>query len=244
VELSESFRNPIVIAKSISHNGSDPAVVRIRRADENGFEIRLQEWDYLGGSHVEETVGYLVMEAGSHTLEDGTKVEAGMFETNKTNGSETINFSRSFQELPVVITSILSFNDDDTVTGRISDIDTKGFEFLLQEQERNSKKHATETIGYIAWEPSMGGVDDIIFEVGKTGNSVDHEFYTIQFAQHFKTTPMFIADMQTGNGMDTANVRWQNKNADAVEVQIDEEQSKNDETVHFNEVVGYMVFSR
>jgi hypothetical protein len=55
---------------------------------------------------------------------------------------------------------------------------------------------------------------------------------------------MFIADMQTGNGMDTANVRWQNKDAYAVEVQIDEEQSKNKEINHKTEVVGYMVFSK
>jgi len=55
---------------------------------------------------------------------------------------------------------------------------------------------------------------------------------------------MFLADMQTGGSMNTANVRWQNKDAYAVEVQIDEEQSKDNEIMHGTEVVGYMVFSR
>jgi len=57
-------------------------------------------------------------------------------------------------------------------------------------------------------------------------------------------TPMFIADMQTGDGMNTANIRWQNKDAYAVEVQIDEEQSKDKEIKHTTEVVGYMVFTK
>jgi hypothetical protein len=43
--------------------------------------------------------------------------------------------------------------------------------------------------------------------------------------------------------MDTANVRSQNKNVSSVEVRVDEEQSKNDETSHTTEVLGYMAFS-
>jgi hypothetical protein len=49
--------------------------------------------------------------------------------------------------------------------------------------------------------------------------------------------------MQTAGGKDTANVRWQNKNNHSVEVRIDEEQSKDTETRHGTEVVGYMVFA-
>ena len=212
--------------------------------DKNGFEIRVQEWDYLDGTHVKETVTYVVMEPGSYTLEDGTKVEAGMFETDKIKRFEAVSFSQSFQEIPVVTTSILSINEADAVTGRIRNIDTRGFDFRMQEQEQNRKKHITEIIGYIAWEPSEGTIDSLTFEINKTSASVKHNFYTIQFAQNFVKTPMFIADMQTGNSMDTANVRWQNKDAYAVEVQIDEEQSKNKEINHKTEVVGYMVFSK
>ena len=244
VEFSKSFTDPIVVSKSLSLNGSDPAVIRIGNVDENGFEIRVQEWDYLDGNHAIETVGYLVMERGSYTLADGTKVEADRFETDRTRGFEKVSFSQSFQEIPVLITSILSNNEADAVTGRIRNIDTQGFNSRLQEQERNTKKHATETIGYIAWEPSMGTMDGLTYEVSKTSNSVKDKFYTIQFEQNFINTPMFIADMQTGDGMNTANIRWQNKDAYAVEVCIDEEQSKDVEIKHTTEAAGYMVFSR
>ena len=56
--------------------------------------------------------------------------------------------------------------------------------------------------------------------------------------------PMFIADMQTCGDMNTANVRWQNKDAYAAEVQVNEEQSKDSENKHGTEVVGYMLFSK
>jgi low affinity Fe/Cu permease len=54
---------------------------------------------------------------------------------------------------------------------------------------------------------------------------------------------MFLADLQTTNGNDNAAVRWQNRDTDGVEVKIDEEKSRDGETRHKNEVVGYMVFS-
>jgi len=43
--------------------------------------------------------------------------------------------------------------------------------------------------------------------------------------------------------MDTANVRWQKKNTETVEVKIDEEQSKDVETSHTTEVLGYIVIA-
>ena len=44
--------------------------------------------------------------------------------------------------------------------------------------------------------------------------------------------------------MNTLNVRWHKKDAYAVEVQISEEQSKDNEIKDGTEVVGYMVFSK
>ena len=49
----------------------EPAVVRIRKVDSTGFEIKIQEWDYLDGKHDHETVGYVVVEKGSYLLPGG-----------------------------------------------------------------------------------------------------------------------------------------------------------------------------
>ena len=65
----------------------------------------------------------------------------------------------------------------------------------------------------------------------------------LEFEQSFRSAPHFLADMQSADGKNTANVRWQNKDNNSVEVQIDEEQSKDSEIRHGTEVVGYMVFA-
>jgi len=242
VDLIESFADPIVIVKPISLNGSHPAVVRIKNVDSSGFDIRIQEWDYLDGSHANETVSYLVMEKGSFALDDGTQIEAGKFETNKTGRFGKFNFSQNFQDTPVVLASVASFNEADVVAGRLRNISNQGFEFCMQEQELNPKEHLTETVDYIAWQSSKGILNGFRFEVNKTPDKVKNSFYSIEFEESFERAPHFLADMQTADGKNTANVRWQNKNYHSVEVQIDEEQSKDTETAHGTEIVGYMVF--
>ncbi|MBN1843354.1 MAG: fibronectin type III domain-containing protein, partial [Deltaproteobacteria bacterium] len=244
VEFSETFQDPVVVAKSLSCNEGDPAVVRIRNADATGFEIRVQEWDYLGGIHAEETVGYIVMERGTHTLPDGTMVEAERFETDRTDSFGGVAFSRTFQVAPVVITAVSSYNEADAVTTRARNISINGFESRMREQELNSQTHVTESISYIAWEPSSGTMDDLTFEVKKTDDVMTHELQTIVCNETSMNIPVFLADMQTTDGGDTANLRWQNKDFYAVDVKVVEEQSSDSETSHTTEVVGYMLFSR
>ncbi len=58
-------------------NGDQPLTVRVRNVTATGFEFQLDEWQYLDGWHAGESIGYLVVEAGEHTLLDGTRVKAG-----------------------------------------------------------------------------------------------------------------------------------------------------------------------
>jgi hypothetical protein len=182
------------------------------------------------------------MEKGVFTLDDGTQIEAGRFETDNTGSFGEVIFSQSFQDAPIVLAGISSFNEADAVAGRLRNISNQGFEFGMQEQELNQKEHLTETIDYIAWQSSKGNINGYTFEVNKTANTVKNGFYRIEFEQSFTSAPNLLADMQTTDGKDTANIRWQNKTNGSVEVQIDEEQSKGTETSHTTEVVGYMVF--
>ena len=113
----------------------------------------------------------------------------------------------------------------------------------MQEQELNAQTHAAETIDYIAWEPSIGSVDGISFEVGRTADVFTQVFQPIQFAQIFMNMPLLLADMQTADGTDTANLRWQNRTIAEIDVQVAEEQSRDSEMNHTTEVVGYMGLS-
>jgi hypothetical protein len=241
VDFQKSFSDPIIVAKPIGQSDNDPAVVRIRNIDANGFEIRIQEWDYLDGAHAQETVAYIAMERGSYTLDNGARVEAGRLDTNRTYAFETVAFAEAFNSAPVLLTAVTTFNEEDAVATRVRNITTAGFEVGMREQEANTQAHATESIGYIAFEPSSGTLDGRTYQVARTSDVVTHNFSTIDFPTPFPQPPLFLADMQTTDGGDTANLRWQNKTASSIEVQVDEEQSRESETGHTTEVVGYFV---
>ena len=244
VTLANTFQHPVVVAGPLSHTGDDPSVVRIRNVDSNGFDIRVQEWDYLDGRHTTETVSYLVIEQGQYQLSDGTRLEAAVFETNATITHQPVNFAKACSVAPVVMSTITTYNESDAVAGRIKNITPQGFEYFLQEQEANEHGHAVESVAYLAWEPSNGNVEDLRFLVAKTANAVSSSYNNIMFPQPFAASPVFLGDMQTTNGTDPANVRHNHLDRFAVDVMIDEEQSLTDEVYHLNEIFGYMVFGR
>ncbi|MGB5619273.1 MAG: MopE-related protein, partial [Desulfobacterales bacterium] len=176
VTLNRSFDEPVVITGAISYAQQDPAVIRVRNVNHNSFDVRVQEWDYLDGQHATEQVSYIVVESGTHDLAGGARVEAGRFNANAVSSFASIEFSQAFNSVPVVLTTINSVNESDAVVMRLKNITTTGFDYRIQEQESNDKQHAPETAGYIAWEPSAGSMDGFMFEIGRTSNSVTHQF--------------------------------------------------------------------
>jgi len=244
VLFTKTFTNPVVVAKPPSFVDSDPCVVRIRNVTETGFEIRIQEWDYLDGIHESETVNYVVMELGSYELADGSYVEAGRFITESVTWSKVIDFNLSFNLKPVLVTSINTFNGENGITANIRDISTDGFSYKHQKQEidMTTAAHASETVSYIAWEPSSGQLGNMTYEVNRTGAEVRHYWFSIAFQEIFTTGTAFIAEIQTTNGGNTMSLRYMTKDQAQAEVRIEEETSRDAETNHAYEVVGYMVF--
>ncbi len=243
VTFQNSYTDPVVVAGSLSFNGEDPAVVRIDNVTSNGFDICLQEWDYLDDQHTLEKVGYLVMESGIHTLEDGTQIRAGTVHTDTTTSFEHVYFDGNFNTTPVVMAISTTFNGSDAVTVRMRDVNRWSFELMLEEQEANTDlQHSTETVSYIAWEPSMGTIGDTTFEVNRAPSSIDENDYYLSFDQYFSETPGIISAMQTAYGPDTASVRWHGKTKGGLYLQLVEEQSRDDEINHCGESLGYMTF--
>ena len=52
----------------------------------------------------------------------------------------------------------------------------------------------------------------------------------------------FVADLQTFEGYNTAELRYRNLSGTGVDVKVEEEQSEDDETGHRYEAIGYAVF--
>jgi hypothetical protein len=243
VELSQTFSDPIVIANLMGFVGSDPSVIRIRNVSPSGFEIRVQEWDYLDGIHKTETIGFVVMERGLHTLDDGTMIRADSFTTNRTTSFQTVKFGTGFSSIPVVVTSIATVEDDAGVTGRMKNVSTNGFEYKMQEEEDADQVHGTETVMYIAWEESQGEYGDIVFEVKNSHQLFGNGFQTQYLDTQFTTSPVLVAEMQTCSGSNPSSLRYTDKTINRVDIQVVEEQSKDSEMDHYNECIGYMAFS-
>jgi len=240
VDFARPFYDPVVIVKPSSGNDGAPAVVRVDAVDGDGFFVRIQEWDYLDDVHTTETVGYLVVERGIHPLPDGGWIEADVVEISGQDGYLFTAFSAPFTEVPVVFSAVATASDPGAVTTRMRAIDYYGFELVLQREEASSKAHDTETVAYVAWEPSVGEVNGITFEVGNTFDEVTHDAHLIGFNSNFRSAPVLLADMQTTDGPDTATVRLRNKGPFSAEIWVEEEQSRDRETRHTTEVVGYL----
>jgi hypothetical protein len=241
VELTKRFVSPVVIAKALSYRQAEPAVIRMQNVDATGFDIRIQPWDDVEGVHAAEGVGYLVMERGRYLLDDGTLVEAETFETEGTKPFRAVTFGGRFNVLPVVITAVSSFNEVNAITGRPTRISKDGFQFRIHTQDLDQRIHTSETVSYIASEPSSASIDGLTFEVNRTKNIIRQEFRTISFTETFVGPPVFLADTQITKGGDPINLRWEYKGPDRVDVKIDQAQALDGEADQIPEVVGYVV---
>lgn len=238
VAFEKSFAAPVIVVGPPTIEGADPVLVQIRNVTSSGFDIRLKEWNYLDGTHVEELVSYVVIEQGTHVLSDESRVEAGYFYA--TTKRSAVKFQKSFTTVPVVLTTISSENDAQPITGRIQKVGKESFQYQLQEEEASVQSHPREKIAYIAWQPGLGVENGFMYEVD-TIKSVTHEWTKLTMDGQFDSLPFFVASMQTKKGGDPAALRQQNLSTSGVEVKIEEEGSRDLETRHTTETVGYIV---
>lgn len=240
INLPVSFNNPVVVAGGSTRDGSHQGVVRVRNVTSDSFEIRFQEWDYRDGRHTTENIGYLVVEAGTHTLTDGTQLVAGT--TTLTNESfKTINFETSFSATPLIIAHTMTNNDPSAVVERVRNITNSTFQMQFNEEEAADGIHGTETVGYIAIDQGNATSGDTVLNAVTTGNSVTHRTTTVDFGDiGGSANPVILSDMQTRDGGDASTLRHRSQTSTSVTVWVEEEKSSDNELNHTSEVAGVL----
>ena len=205
-----------------------------------GFEFKLEEWDYLDGVHAVETVSYLVIESGTHTLNSGARVTAKTLD-GVDHDWKSVSFGSAFATTPVVLAQASSYNGASAVTPRLQSVTKSGFQLSLQEEEANDGWHAEETVSYVAVET----VSDIAGGIytGRTGTDVTDTGADVAFAGSFSSTPVLFAAIQTYEGADPAALRYNNLKVSGVRVLVEEERSKDDEMDHVAEQVGFLALT-
>jgi YD repeat-containing protein len=201
------------------------------------------------GSHTTEAVSYVVLEAGSWTLPDGTRLAVGTTDTSATVGESIeadqwahVALGSPFGATPVVVSQVQTEHDPHYVKTRQQNVTPLGFDVALEEEGGKMTPHSSETIGWLAIAPGTGTWSGHKYEAGQTADVVTHTWRAISFAQSFSQPPRFVAGIATCDGGDSAHLRYDRTSLtkSRVQVTIEEDTTFDDETNHTDEVVHYL----
>ena len=64
VNLTRRYTKPVVLVGGLTTNADEAATIRVRNVTPTSFEVRVERWNYLDAVHLNETLGYLVVEGG------------------------------------------------------------------------------------------------------------------------------------------------------------------------------------
>ncbi len=242
ITLQHHYINPIIFAQTLSYNGGQPAAVRIDNIQSNRFQLYIQEPSNLDGKHTGEDISYVVLEAGSWILEDGTKLEVGTLESNRlvSNGFESVSFRQNFSESPVVFSQVQTTHGSDFVRTRQQAATASGFQVGMEEEEKKKDSgHTTESVGWLAIESGSGTWGGLTYQVGQTGDTITHNWESVGFSG-FTSAPNFLASLASYDGSDSAGVRYRNLHHTSVEIKVEEDTSADSETSHTSEIVSFL----
>ena len=240
VSFPRSMTAPVVQLFAEDVDG-DPFTLRVRNITSGGFELQLDEYDYLDGTTGAETIAWLAVATGSQTLPNGIRVDAGF--VSATDGSDApVTFTSPFGATPAVFSQVSSANSSSPVVSRNHSATGSGFLVQMQVEEAAAPANVgTESIGWIAMDQGGSAASDVLVSaVLDVGDSQK----VVSFAGGpFSATPIFLADMQTRNGGDPSVVAGASVSPSQAVLFIDEETSGDSETTHGAlETVAYTAF--
>ncbi|CAM2069804.1 hypothetical protein SCOR_30795 [Sulfidibacter corallicola] len=142
------YENPVVLMKLNSANDSDPAHVRLRSVTYESFQYKIEEWDYQDGTHGEEIMSYMILEAGVHTLNNGLTLQAQTQSVDQ--DLETVRFAESFGATPVVFSQSQTTEGSSAIVTRQKSVSTSSVRVRVQEQEKGNGNHNDETVAVVS----------------------------------------------------------------------------------------------
>ena len=240
--LDRTYTNPVVFAQPLSYSGSDPAIARIDNIESDRFSVYVQEPNYNDGSHTTESFSYLVLEAGTWQLKDGTLLKVGSVNTSATTTSqwETINLGADFADTPVILSQVQTKNGDDFVRTRQNNATASGFQLAMEEEEvLKTSGHTTETVGWMAISGGSGRWSNMSYQAGYTGDKVTEQWHTLNL-DGFSAAPQLLASVGSYDGADSVGLRYQNLTSRAVKLKLEEDTSQDSETQHTTENIGFL----
>lgn len=236
VDFDEPIDNAVVMLTATNSGGNEFSIV-VTSVDSTGFTFRLSEWEDEDGPHpATETLNWIAVTPGVHTLPDGRIIEAGT--TTATTTPSSVSLNGTFTDPPVVLTNRMSLNDDDVADSDPSAITTSSFDISLQEGSLSDGISAGETVGYIAISTGGDGLTSgtaqsyDTLSTGAADFDLDHDF----------DNGITLAETQTLNDTGSGNVQLVNTaSGDSARAYFDEETGDGN-SAHGAETVGFVTF--
>ncbi len=155
---------------------------------------------------------------------------------------DAISFDNGiFDSTPVVLGQSSGDVNKMAVTDRIDDVSSKGFSARLFQQEKSVGDIAVDNFSWIAME--QGGTAGNGAVAGSTGKSVNQNAAAVNFDGVFSSDEFaMVTDLQSIQGGDPSTLQTVSLDQDSMVLRVLEEQSKDDEVQHVNEVAGFVGF--
>ena len=243
VTLDRSYNDMVVVATAQYPAGSLPAVVRVRNAGGNSFEVRVQ--NPSGSSLSNYTVHYIV-------AEHGVKMEAVKFTSTATDRKNSWNgqarsYLNSYSN-PVVLGQVMMTNDVNWSTfwarGSSTNSPPNGSSlFGKHVGEDPSNSRANEMIGYIVIESGSSSIDGTIYEAGVGTDIVRGHNNAPPYAYNLAGTHTgTILAPAAVDGLDGA---WPvvTSVGSQINLFVDEDQLRDSERAHTTEQIAYFATS-
>ncbi len=239
VDFTEAMTDPIIHLSSTNQGGNEYSL-RVVSVDANGFNFILEEWEDEDGPHpATETINWIAIEEGVHTLADGRIIEAGT--TTATDTASGVTFAGGHTDPPVVLTNVMSANDPDVVDSDPFNVDASGFDVQLQEGSLSDGVNTGETVGWIAISEGGDGTAGFasIHDGLGTGNSSFNLGGSLTNGAVFGETQS-MNDSEAGTVV-LANGASTTGSTGTITAKFDEE-TGNGESAHPDETVGLVGF--
>ncbi|WP_197532645.1 beta strand repeat-containing protein [Symmachiella macrocystis] len=265
VEVGHTYDSMVVVATVNSKAGDPPVVTRIRNANGNSFEIKLQRTDGSVDPISAMKVHYTVVEEGVYTQANhGITMEAVKFVSTRTDENNSwVGEERSYANnysAPVVVGQVMSENDAgfstfwSRGTSRTNAPSANSLYVGKNVGEDPDSTRNDETIGYIVIESGSGTIDGLNYTAGLGADSIAGYGNSPAYNYNVSTDGAPISAVASLAGMDGGNGGWavlygetplsSNESSNTIGLAIDEDVAGDTERSHTTEQVAYLIFSQ
>jgi len=259
VTLDHSYSNMVVVATPVYQAGAPPMVTRVRNAEGNRFELRVQRADESTAPVSDVSVQYFAVEAGVYTqAQHGVKMEAVKYNSTVTDRRGSwVGQQRTYANTyasPVVVGQVMTANDPGFsvfwARGGSAGAAPSGTALSVGKHvaEDPKKSRADEVVGYLVIEAGGGMIDGRAFEAGVGANLVYGADNNLPATYPLTTLTSPMNAVLSSAGMVGNDGGWAVLNGNApvtangLNLVIDEDTIRDGERFHPAERVAYLAF--